>query len=87
MKAKAAQEAENLTSDGDRKAWVANHPEMKEALDSERNAEIDYKLADLKYTYLDDLFIAVRKASNRYEQMERDQNRSNRYEAPPTDAT
>lgn len=85
MKAKAVQETEGLTSDGDRKAWVANHEEMKMALDEERQAEIDYKLADLKYTYLDDLFIAVRKASNRYEKMEADQARHEKYRQPDND--
>lgn len=53
-----------LTSDGDRKAWAATQPETQEAESMLITAEAEYKMAEMRYEAYDDLFNAVRKLAN-----------------------
>lgn len=67
--ASAAKDVKGLGSDKDREAWASQQPTVIKRQKAELNANIQLKLAELKYQYLEDLFVAVRKMATKYEKL------------------
>lgn len=59
-----ARSMDDLTSDGDRKAYAKNHSDVQKADTALITARGDLKIAELKWERLDDFFIGVRKAAS-----------------------
>lgn len=73
------QHPDELTSEGDRRAWVEAHDDVINADVAEIMAQSDYEMAVLRMEYADDLFTAVRKAASLIEKQEQAVRRNDRY--------
>lgn len=75
----ALKERKQLTSEGDRKAWVDTRDEVINAESAEISAHGAYISAELLEKHAEDLFVAVRKAGSMIEKDNLNMNREGKY--------
>lgn len=80
--ASAGKETMSLSSDKDRESWVLTQQSYRDKQQEELDAMIEYKLAELRHTFLEDQFAGVRKQANLVEKQNDTQRQFGKYAQP-----